>query len=157
LLLLDEVQELAEMGRFLGDAVGGLHKLFDRSTGATLVLSFTTGTQATMRAILGDALFDRASDLLTLPALNEAEGVVFISDLIREWSLDPERAPFPFTPAAISEVVAATKRQSGDLTPRALIREFNRILRQADLDIEDGVADQIDSAYALANRGEQPI
>jgi len=58
LLLLDEMQELADLGRRLPEAVGGLHKVFDRNReGLTMVCSFTTGSQQAVQGIVGDALF----------------------------------------------------------------------------------------------------
>ncbi len=151
LLLLDEVQELEDVGsKPLSECTGGLHKVFDRNTeGLTMVLSFTTATQAALKGIIGDVLFDRSSDVLTLPPLTPEEAVEFVEGLLREWSLDASKAPAPFTPSAVRAVVKVLHERRSELTPRTVIRHFNRILRDADLDIEDRVIDQIDEAYAL--------
>jgi hypothetical protein len=149
-LMLDEMQEFEELGRFLNDCRGGLHKLFDRNpTGLTLVLSFTTGTQATMNAILGETLVDRSSTAMTLPAIDRAEGVELIEGLVREWSIDPARSPFPFADVHVIRQVVE-KVAAEDLTPRGLIKVFDRVLRQAEFDIADKKIGSIDADYALA-------
>jgi hypothetical protein len=117
------------------------------------LLSFTTATQAALKGIIGDILLDRASEILTLPALQDEEAVEFVLGLLREWSLDPGKSPAPFTPSAISSVVKAIRRRNFELTPRTVIKHFNAILRDADLDIEDGVIDAIDEDYALEHLG----
>jgi len=151
LLLLDEVQELEDVGsKPLSECTGGLHKVFDRNTeGLTMVLSFTTATQAALKGIIGEVLFDRSSDVLTLPPLTRDEAVELVEGLLRDWSLDASKSPAPFTPSAIRAVVTVLHERLSELTPRTVIRHFNRILRDADLDIEDRVIDQIDEAYAL--------
>jgi hypothetical protein len=150
LLLLDEMQELSDLGRRLPECTGGLHKVFDRNTrGLTMVMSFTTGTQAALRGVLGEALFDRASDVLTLAGLTRDESVELISGLLREWGIDPDKAPAPFTDDAIVSVVARLEKEVDALTPRTVIKAFNKILRHADLDFADGKLDEIDEAYAL--------
>jgi hypothetical protein len=158
MLLIDEVQVLEGLGKRLGECIGGLHKVFDRNTeGLTLVLSFTTGTLATVRAILGEILIDRSSRTYTLPPLTTLEGVQFIEDLLREWSIDESAAPAPFTQEAIREVVAELAGPDVTLTPRALIKAFDSILREAEPDIEDQTLAVIDTAIAreyLATDGQ---
>jgi hypothetical protein len=150
LLLIDEVQELADLGKRLIECTGGLHKVFDRNqTGLTIVLSFTT-MQAAMRALIGETLFDRASEVLKLPELSRNQAIELIEGLLREWSLDSDDAPAPFTRAAIVSVVDRIEAV-GSLTPRAVIKPFNRILRDADLDIADGLLSMIDADYALGH------
>jgi hypothetical protein len=151
LLLLDEIQELDQLGaKHRAEAVGGLHKVFDKNTeGVTLMMSFTTATQPQVKRIIGDALFDRRSQTLTLPAITVQEGVELVKGLLREWSIDPARSPFPFEQSAIKPVVEAVSARSGVLTPREVIRGFNAILREADLDIEDGTIAIIDAPYAM--------
>lgn len=152
ILLLDEVQELSELGRRLPECVGGLHKVFDHNDrGLTLVLSFTTGAQSSVRGILGDALYNRCGERLTLPAFTITEARDFVLDLIEAWSIDPERAPFPFSRDAVQAVIQMLDKSSPSLTPRDLIRAFDPILRQALLDIEDGEISEIGSEYALTN------
>jgi hypothetical protein len=151
LLLLDEVQELEELGKKLTECVGGLHKVFDRNTSAlTMVLSFTTGTQAALRSIIGEALFDRASQVLTLPELTVDEGIELVEGLLTAWSIDEDRAPYPFTQATIKAVVERIQGEVPLLTPRSIIRSFDGLLREADIDIEDGVISEIDEQYALS-------
>jgi hypothetical protein len=150
-LLLDEVQELEELGKRLAECVGGLHKVFDHNTdGFTMVLSFTTGTQAALRGILGEALFDRASGTLTLPPLQLDEAVDFVTGLISAWSIDPSRVPFPFAQDAIKAVVHELSERRLALTPRSVIKTFDQILREAEADIEDGELETIDAAYAVS-------
>lgn len=151
LLLVDEVQELEDVGRkHLSECTGGLHKIFDRNTeGLTMVLSFTTATRPSLKGIIGDALFDRSSDVLSLPPLTPDEAVEFVEGLLLEWSLDPSKSPAPFSPSAIRAVVKVLNERLSELTPRTVIRHFNKLLRDADLDIEDRVIDRIDEAYAL--------
>jgi hypothetical protein len=153
-LLLDEVQELEELPRQKHEeCIGGLHKLFDKNTeGLALVLSFTTAVQANVGAVIGDALLDRAGTWLTLPALDPPEAVELVSGLIRFWSIDPGRAPFPFTDEAIAAVVDGLAAENSYLSPRAVIRRFDTILRAAEMDIEDGEIEVIDAAYARAAR-----
>jgi hypothetical protein len=150
LLLIDEVQELADVGKRVTECIGGLHKVFDRNpTGLTMVLSFMTATQPAMKGIIGETLFDRASDVLSLPALDPEEAIELIEGLLREWSLDPATAPAPFTRDAIVAVVRRVASKLSTLTPRAVIKPFNKILRDADLDIADGEVEGIDEAYAI--------
>lgn len=148
-LLLDEIQELGELGnRQLDEAVGGLHKVFDHNTdGLTLVFSFTTAARDTVEAIIGQTLYERRSDVLTLPPLERNEAVGFVHELIAAWSIDAARAPFPFTREAIEAVV--DNLPSDGLTPREVIRAFDTILRDADLDIEEGALAEISAAEAL--------
>jgi hypothetical protein len=149
LLLIDEVQDLADLGKRLTECIGGLHKVFDRNPdGLTMVMSFTTASQPALKGIIGETLFDRASDVLTLPALSQDEAIEMVEGLLREWSLDPSTAPAPFTRDAIVEVVKHLAAKRLQLTPRALIKPFNKILREADLDIADGELDRINQAYA---------
>jgi hypothetical protein len=152
-LLLDEVQELEELSKQRHDeCVGGLQKVFDRHTERlTLVLSFTTAAQANVGRIIGSALFDRASVWLTLPALSRQEAVELISGLLSHWSIDPARAPFPFEPAAIEAAVGALDDALPQLSPRAVINHFNSVLREAELDIEEGEIEIIGREYALEN------
>jgi hypothetical protein len=146
-LLLDEVQELAELGRKLDECVGGLHKLFDSTPhGLTLVLSFTTGSQGTLRAILGDTLWDRVGQTIALPALTEQEGVEFVTGLLDVEQL-PEGPTQPFAAEAVAEVVRQVAAGQALLTPRSLIRAADRVLREALPDLEDGVRESIDAEF----------
>jgi hypothetical protein len=152
LVMLDEIQELGGLKpRQLEEAVGGLHKVFDRNTeGLTLLFCFTTAYQGTAARIIGETLYERRSELLTLAALTEQEGVELIEGLIKAWSIDLDRAPFPFTHDAVVAVVRALAAGEDDLTPRGVIRAFDAILRAGDLAIEDGEVTQIDTELALA-------
>lgn len=150
LLLLDEVQELEELGKRLSECVGGLHKVFDHHTeGLTLVLSFTTGTQAALRGILGETLFDRASFTLTLPPLTSHEAVDFVVQLVKAWSVDPSRAPHPFTTEAVKAVVHELVEHGITLTPRTVIKAFNQVLREAEAEIEAATIEAIDAPRAV--------
>jgi hypothetical protein len=150
ILLLDEVQELEDLGKRLSECMGGLHKVFDHNTeGLTMVLSFTTGTQAALRGILGEALFDRASLTLTLPPLRPGEAVDFVGDLVRAWSIDTAKTPYPFTDEAIKAVIHELEERGATLTPRTVIKAFNQILLEAEADIEDRELDVIDAAFAI--------
>lgn len=150
LIMLDEIQELGELSRpRLQEAVGGLHKVFDRNTeDLTLLFSFTTGSQKTVARIIGETLYERRSDILTLPALSRDEGAEFITGLLRSWSIDRDNAPFPFTEDAVKAVVNSVAQERPELTPRDLIRAFDAILRDGDLDIEDGLISTIEADYA---------
>ena len=144
LLLLDEVQELAELGHRLDECTGGLHKLFDSTPrGLTLVLSFTTGSQATLRTVLGDTLWDRVSQVIAVPALNEVEAEEFVYGLLRASASEPDRAPHPFTPEAVRALVKTVVASHPVLTPRAVIRAADQALREALPDLEDGVVTEI--------------
>ncbi len=158
ILLLDEIQELGQLAPArLDEAVGGLHKVFDRNTdGLTLVFCFTTTAQQTIARVIGETLYERRSETLTLPPLSRQEAVDFITELIREWSIDPERAPFPFTSSAIGAVVDTLPADDG-LIPRDLIRACDTVLRAADLDIEDGAITEIDAEYARARLAEEGV
>jgi hypothetical protein len=150
ILLMDEVQELETLGRKQDEALGGIHKVFDRNTsGLTVVLSFMTATQSALKGIIGETIMTRASSVLTLKPLESAEAVEFIAGLLAEWSVDRDKAPAPFTPDAIEAVVGALKAELPELSPREVIKHFNRVLREADLDITDGEISEIDAAYAL--------
>lgn len=155
-VLLDEIQELGQLtGARLDEARGGIHKVFDRNTdGLTLVFCSTTTAQQTIAKVIGETLFERRSETITLPPLDPEQAVQFITELIGAWSIDPERAPFPFTPEAIGAVVSRLPSEDGFI-PRDLIRTFDVILRVADLDIDDGEIDQIDADYALARLAEE--
>jgi hypothetical protein len=150
ILLMDEVQELETLGRKQDEALGGIHKVFDRNTsGLTVVLSFMTATQSALKGIIGETIMTRASEVLTLKPLERDEAVNFITELLAEWSIDRDKAPAPFTPDAIEAVVDALSRELSELSPRAVIKHFNTVLREADLDIADGEVSEIDAAYAL--------
>lgn len=162
LLLIDEMQELEELdtgrggGRKLSECVGGLHKVFDSNTeGLTLVLSFTTGSQASLRDIIQDALFDRSSEVISLPQLNDEEAVEFVYGLMHEWSIDTNQVPKPFTDDAIRTVISKMPKDAGGLSPRSIIKAFDGILREADLDIEAGDIQEIDAAYAVDHLPEE--
>lgn len=159
ILLMDEIQELGELDRRrLDEAVGGLHKVFDHNTaGLTMLLSFTTASQKTVARIIGQTLFERRAETLTLPALAHPEAAPFITELIAAWSIDGTRVPFPFNAEAVQAVADAIETNLGAdrLTPREVIRGFDTILRQADVDIEDGVIACIETSYALALLGER--
>ena len=157
-MLLDEIQELGQLAPArLDEAVGGLHKVFDRNTdGLSLVFCFTTTAQQTIARVIGETLYERRSETLTLPAPEPAEAVGLIAELIREWSIDPERAPFPFTSSAIGAVIDTLPADDG-LIPRDLIRACDTVLRAADLDIEDGAITQIDAEYARARLAEEGV
>lgn len=147
LLLLDEVQELAELGKKLDECVGGLHKLFDSTPhGLTLVLSFTTGSQSTLRAILGDTLWDRVGQTISLPALSDSEGHEFVRGLLEQARLEGSAA-HPFQDEAIAEVVRIVATGQAVLTPRSLIRAADQVLREALPDFEDGLISAIDPAF----------
>jgi len=158
LLLIDEIQEIEKLkDKQRAEAVGGLHKVFDRTTdGLTLVLSFTTAAQAQVKHIIGDALFDRRSEILALPPIIVDEGVELVEGLLRAWSIDANKSPFPFDAGAIRAGVEAIDAETRLLTPREVIRGFNTILREADLDIEEGEIEQIDSAYAVTRVAPPP-
>jgi hypothetical protein len=151
MLLVDEVQELDDLGRKQhAETVGGLHKVFDRNArGLTLVLSFTTATQDAVRGILDDALFDRSSQMLSLPALDRDEAIAFVVDLLRGWSIDADQAPYPFSRDAVVAVVDKLDSVLPDLYPRALIKAFNNVLVDGEFDIENGEISEIDALYAL--------
>jgi hypothetical protein len=147
---VDEVQELEALGRKQDEALGGLHKVFDRNTsGLTVVLSFMTATQSALKGIIGETIMTRASEVLTLNPLERDEAVEFITGLIAEWSIDRDKAPAPFTTDAIAAVVNALDGELAELSPRAVIKHFNNVLREADLDMADGAISEIDAAYAL--------
>jgi hypothetical protein len=149
-LLLDEVQELEELGRRLPECVGGLHKLFDLSPrGLTLAFSFTTGSRSSVRAILGEALYDRAADVVALPPFSMDEAVGFVEAVIRTWSVDESLVPAPFTHDAIRSVVSRLDDDRAVLTPRVLMKAFDRVLREAEYDIAAGDIDTIGTDYAL--------
>lgn len=156
LLMIDEIQELAELGKQHDEAVGGLHKVFDHNTeGLTLMLSFTTASQAQVENLLGQTLFDRRTETLVLPTIDVSEGIELAEGLIREWSIDDSRAPFPFTSEAIRALVEEVDRREHALTPRAVIRAANQVLRDAELDIADGELDEISPDYALSRMEEE--
>jgi hypothetical protein len=158
LLLLDEIQELAEIkGARLDEARGGLHKVFDWNTkGLTMVLSFTTATRVAVSRIIGDALFDRRSDILSLPAIDREEAAALIEGLVASWSINTDRAPYPFTHEAIKAGVSEIARTNRQLTPRAVIRGFDRVLREADLDLEDGAITEVDAQYVTDRLVAEP-
>jgi hypothetical protein len=150
ILLLDEVQELEELGRKLPECIGGLHKLFDLNPrGLTLVFSFTTGFRTTVRTILGEALFDRAADVIALPPLTANEAVDFVTEVISTWSLDKSLVPAPFAAEAIRVVVDRLDDSGTALTPRVLMKAFDQILREGEYDISLGEIGSISAEYAI--------
>jgi hypothetical protein len=152
LLLIDEVQELSDLApKKQAEAVGGLHKVFDRNPeGLAMVLSFTTASQGTMHNIIGGPLSDRANDTISLPSLSLVEAQELISGLLRHWDVDPPRTPSLFEPQVIASVVGVLSELLPALSPRDVMNAFDAILREADLDIEEGTIATIDEAYALA-------
>jgi AAA ATPase domain len=155
-LLLDEIQELGELKPAqLDEAVGGLHKVFDRNTDAlTMVFCFTTAAQHTVAKVIGQTLYERRSETLTLPPLERQDAIDFVIGLIKAWSIEPDRAPFPFENDAITAVVDRLPTEEG-LTPRDLIRAFDAVLRAADPEIEDSDIDTIGTEYALTRLREE--
>ena len=152
LLLLDEVQELVDLGKKLSECVGALHKIFDQNTvGLTMVLSFTTALQQSLHGILGGALSDRASMTLTLPPLASDEAVRFVEELIEFWSVDPSKSPYPFSRATLKSVISELENRAAPLTPRSVIKAFNQILREAEQEIEEGRMGTIKPEFALGN------
>ena len=151
-LLLDEMQELGQLSSTrLDEAVGGLHKVFDRNTdGLTLVFCFTTTSQTTVAKIIGEPLFERRAETLTLPPLTRDDAVEFIYKFSVEWSIVRDRVPYPFTKGALEAIVDSLPSKDG-YNPRDLIRACDAVLRAADLDIEDGIISQIDPDYALTS------
>jgi hypothetical protein len=151
LLLIDEVQELADLPpRKQAEAIGGLHKVFDRNpNGLAMVLSFTAASQGTMVDIIGGPLADRANDRLALPAITPTEAKELIMGLLGHWSDNPDLAPAPFDDAAVPAVIERLAGQLPALTPRDVITAFDGILRNADLDIEEHKITTIDVQYAL--------
>jgi hypothetical protein len=154
-LLVDEMQELGELkATQLDEAVGGLHKVFDRNAqGLTMVFCFTTAAQHTVAKVIGPTLYERRSETLTLQSLDRQEAIDFVVELIEAWSIDPDRAPFPFEEDAIRAVVDRLPIDEG-VTPRDLMRAFDTVLRAGDMDIEDGEIQTIDANYALAQLTE---
>jgi hypothetical protein len=151
LLLIDEVQELADLApRKQAEAIGGLHKVFDRNPeGLTMALSFTAASQGTMVDIIGGPIADRANDTVPLPAITPSEAQELIMGLLTHWAEDPTLAPAPFDLAAIPAVIQAVAANAPALTPRDVITAFDGILRNADLDIEEQTITTIDVQYAL--------
>jgi hypothetical protein len=157
LLLIDEVQELADLApKKRDEAIGGLHKVFDRNPdGLTMVLSFTAASQATMLSLIGGPLSDRADDVVPLPTISRDEAVGLVTGLIAHWSVDAKTTPAPFEIAAISSVVDALELRLPELSPRSVILAFGAILREAEFDIEEGTITTIDSSYALEHLPER--
>jgi hypothetical protein len=152
LLLVDEVQELADLAQKKRDeAVGGLHKVFDKNPeGLTMMLSFTAASQGTMLSIIGGPLSDRANETITLPAITPAEGRELVNGLIEHWSAEPATCPAPFDEDAIDAVIDALHRDLPELSPRSVILAFDGILREAELDIDEGAITAINRHYALS-------
>jgi len=151
LLLVDEVQELADLApRKQAEAIGGLHKVFDRNPeGLAMVLSFTAASQGTMAEIIGGPLADRANDTIALPSITQGEAQDLIVGLLTHWADNPDLAPAPFDEAAIPAAIQAIAANLPALTPRDVITAFDGILRNADLDIEEQTITRIDVQYAL--------
>jgi hypothetical protein len=105
---------------------------------------------------MGEALFDRRSEILTLPPITVEEGIALIEGLMREWSIDRARAPFPFEPPSIEAAVRRVAGQTGVLSPRDVLRAFDGILAQAEFDLEEGAIKSIDATYALEKLSEAP-
>lgn len=157
LLLVDEVQELADLANKKRDeAVGGLHKVFDKNPdGLTMVLSFTAAQQATMHALIGGPLADRANDVIDLPTITRDEAVDLVIGLLRHWSIDPSTAPAPFELAAIEAAIDELLLGSPELSPRTVILAFDAILREAEFDIAEHTITTIDKTYAIAHLPER--
>lgn len=153
LLLVDEVQELADLGpKKQAEAVGGLHKVFDKNPeGLTMLLSFTAAAQSTMLELIGGPLADRANETITLPSISPTEANELITGLLEHWASDPSNAPAPFEPQAIVAVIEALNRRTAELSPRSVILAFDAILREAELDMEEGTVSVIDEDYALGH------
>jgi hypothetical protein len=75
---------------------------------------------------------------------------------MRQWGIEPDLAPSPFEPKAVEAVVDVLSRRLPELTPRALIRAFDRVLRDAELDIADQLISRIDATYALDHLPQEP-
>jgi hypothetical protein len=134
----------------LPECIGGLHKLFDLNPrGLTLAFSFTTGSRSSVRAILGEALYDRAADVIALPPFSVDEAVGFVEAVIRAWSVDEALAPAPFTHEALASVVSRLDDARAVLTPRILMKAFDRVLRDAEYDIAVGDISAISNDYAV--------
>jgi hypothetical protein len=125
LLLLDEVQDLSGMrDRVLNETNGLLQGVFDNvQSGLRIVTSFTTGVKETIRQVLGDALFHRASDLIEIPEFSSEEALSFLYDLVMSARDEGTVDAFePFTAEDISLMIASISKSGDRLVPRELIK-----------------------------------
>jgi len=124
-LLLDEVQNLSLMKpRALGETSGLLQQVFDGvQHGLRIVASFTTGMRETIRDVLGEALYHRASRLIEIPEFSEDEAVRFLRELIRPARSDARVGVFePFSEARMREMILAIREGGEKLVPREIIK-----------------------------------
>jgi DNA-binding MarR family transcriptional regulator len=101
----------------------------------------------TLRRAERDGLITRRLD----PERIESATLYELTDLGRSlWDLDPPRTPSLFEPQVIASVVGVLSEHLPALSPRDVMNAFDAILREADLDIEEGTIATIEEAYALA-------
>lgn len=124
-LLLDEVQDLIGMKeRALGEATGLLQKVFDEvQFGLRIVASFTTGMKETVRQVLGEALYHRASRLIEIPEFSEDEALGFLAELLRQARTDPGLDVFePFSEGTMRAMIRSIRDNDEKLVPREIIK-----------------------------------
>jgi hypothetical protein len=124
-VLLDEVQDLSGMrDRSLSETDGLLQKVFDEvQFGMRIVASFTTGIKDTIREVLGDALYHRASRLIEIPEFSKDEAIEFLADLIRPATTRGEKNIFaPFSEAEMVAMIQSILDGEEKLVPREIIK-----------------------------------
>lgn len=125
ILLIDEAQDLSGMrDRALNETVGLIQKVFDElQYGVRIIASFTTGVKDTIRQVLGDALYHRASKLIEIPEFSEDDALNFLKELITPACCSSDANVFsPFTDNDVLKWISSIKNSQGKLVPRELIR-----------------------------------
>jgi hypothetical protein len=155
LLMIDEFQEIGRLAPAkINDLNGFIHKLFDLNPNKLhLFLSFTTGDKATVRSLLGEALQNRISNILSIPEMDFKEAYEFMENLIKINSESSEKPDiYPFTKKALESIVNfVLESDERFLIPRELIKVADLVLGEADSLIEDGEIQKIDAALVKSS------
>ena len=162
MLLIDEMQEFGLLtDRQLDECIGGFQKVFNHNEmGLTFVMSFTSGTQATIKSVIGEALYDRAGQRLSLEPLERSEAVEFLRMLLESRMIDKSKSPWPFTDESLEALVEHVDVSTQPLTPRQIIKAADLVFSEAVIDIEDEEIVEISAAYAektLVDVGSESI
>ncbi|MSQ48646.1 MAG: hypothetical protein EXR78_09750 [Deltaproteobacteria bacterium] len=141
-VMLDEFQRIGEFKRAVGEGINrGLQTLYDATPdGLTLVLSFGVGAESFVRPLLSPEILDREHRPgLTVPLFSRKEVLEFAAELLATFRL--EGAPSSWFPisSAQAELIAATLTSRGPATPRAVMKGFESVFKDADFRITRGM------------------
>jgi hypothetical protein len=149
LMMVDEFQRVEVLRRQQQDDINaGLHGFFNTcGRGMSLLLSFSFGVEENIRHFLNAELLSRVHPLrIAIPALTKDEGVIFLSDVVRQARQDKDN--WPVSEDVIPKIVESVADKFR-LTPRRLLKAAGAVFESAALDLEDETISQLDASYVI--------